>query len=50
MNRQQQDAIGYLRIENQILRERLGQKRIILNDNQKRRLAAAVGKSGQEAS
>jgi hypothetical protein len=48
MNRQQQDAISYLRIENQILRERLGQKRIILNDNQKRRLAAAAMKLGKD--
>jgi hypothetical protein len=28
MNRQQQDAISYLRVENEILREKLGQKRI----------------------
>ncbi len=48
MNRQQQDAISYLRVENQILREKLGQKRIILNDNQKRRLAAAAMKLGKE--
>ena len=46
MNRQQQDAISYLRVENQILREKLGQKRIIPNDNQKRRLAAAAMKLG----
>jgi len=35
VNRQQQDAIGYLRTENRILRE----KRILLNDDQRRRLA-----------
>jgi hypothetical protein len=28
MNRQQQEAIAYLTVENQILREKLGQKRI----------------------
>jgi transposase InsO family protein len=39
VNRQQQDAIAYLRTENQILREKLGKKRILLNDDQRRRLA-----------
>jgi len=48
MNRQQQDAISHLRIENLVLREKLGQKRIILNDNQKRRLAAAAMKLGKD--
>ena len=38
MNRQQQEVIEYLREENRILREKLGHKRIILNDSQKRRL------------
>ena len=38
MNRQQQEAIAYLRTENRILREKLGQKRILLNVSQKRRL------------
>ena len=31
MNRQQQDLIAYLRVENRILREKLGCKRLILN-------------------
>ena len=47
MNRQQQEAIAYLQEENRILREKLGQKRILLNDAQKRRLASkgkAVGR------
>ena len=48
MNRQQQDAIGYLRVENQILREKLGQKRLILNEFQKRRLATAAMKLGKD--
>jgi putative transposase len=39
VNRQQQDAIAYLRTENRVLREKLGEKRILLNDNQRRRLA-----------
>ena len=39
VNRRQQDAINYLRTENQILREKLGKRRILLNDNQRRRLA-----------
>ena len=42
MTRQQQEAIEYLRTENRILRELLGQKRIRLNDVQKRRLATAA--------
>ena len=39
VNRQQQFAIDYLRTENQVLREKLGKKRILLNDDQRRRLA-----------
>ena len=39
MNRHQQDVIEYLRQENKILREKLGKKRIILDDNQRMRLA-----------
>ncbi len=35
----QQDAIDYLPTENQILREKLGKHRILLNDDQRRRLA-----------
>jgi len=38
MNRRQQEAIEYLRMENRILREKLGHKRPILNESQKRRL------------
>jgi hypothetical protein len=47
MNRQQQDVIELLREENRILREKLGHKRILLNDGQKRRLAAAAAKLGR---
>ena len=39
MNRQQQEVIAYLRMENQVLKEKLGKKRILLNDDQRRRLA-----------
>ena len=39
VNRQQQFVIDYLRTENQVLREKLGKKRILLNDDQRRRLA-----------
>jgi transposase InsO family protein len=39
VNRQQQVVIDYLRTENQVLREKLGKKRILLNDDQRRRLA-----------
>ena len=41
INRQQQEAINHLRIENQILKEKLGKKRILLNDDQRRRLAVS---------
>ena len=39
IHRQQQEVIEYLRTENQVLREKLGPKRILLNDDQRRRLA-----------
>ena len=39
MNPQQQNAIEYLRTENSVLREKLGKKRLLLNDDQRRRLA-----------
>ena len=39
IHRQQQIVIDYLRTENQVLREKLGKKRILLNDDQRRRLA-----------
>ena len=41
VNRQQQDVINHLRIENQIVKEKLGKKRILLNDDQRRRLAVS---------
>ena len=39
INRQQQRTIEYLITENQVLRGKVGKKRILLNDNQRRRLA-----------
>ena len=39
INHRQQDAIEYLRTENQILKKKLGKKRILLDDDQRRRLA-----------
>src|SRR6476619_1046074 len=40
MNQRQLQAIDYLREENRVLREQLGQRRLRLNDDQRRRLAA----------
>ncbi len=39
VNRQQQEVIDYLRTENDVLKEKLGKKRILLSDDQRRRLA-----------
>ena len=39
IHRQEQEAIEYLRTENRVLRETHGPKRILLNDEQRRRLA-----------
>src|SRR6516162_11704488 len=39
INRQQQQVIDYLRTENQVLKEKLGKRRILLDDDQRRRLA-----------
>ena len=39
INRRQQDAVEYLLTENRVLREKLGKGRILLNDDQRRRLA-----------
>jgi putative transposase len=49
INRQQQNAIEYLTAENQILREKLGKKRILLNDDQRRRLAIKGKTLGRKA-
>ena len=48
MNRHQQDVIEYLKEENKILREKLGTKRILLNDNQRMRLARPGKRLGRK--
>ena len=48
LNRHQQDVIEYLREENKILREKIGTKRILLNDNQRMRLARLGKKLGRK--
>ena len=49
LNRQQQAVVDYLRTENQVLKEKLGRKRILLNDSQRRRLAAKAKVLGRRA-
>ena len=39
ITKQQQQVIEYLMMENKVLREKIGKKRILLSDNQRRRLA-----------
>ena len=39
MSKRQEQTIDYLMIENKVLKEKLGKKRILLNDDQRRRLA-----------
>ena len=41
ISQQQQEVIEYLRTENQVLKEKLGKKRVLLTDDQRRRLAVA---------
>ena len=44
LNQQQQDVIDYLQEENRVLREQVGNKRLRLNDDQRRRLAVRAKK------
>ena len=49
VNRSQQDVIEYLQTENRVLREQLGDGRLLLTDGQRRRLARrakAIGRKG----
>ena len=49
VNRSQQDVIEYLQAENRVLREQLGDGRLLFSDGQRRRLAArakAIGRKG----
>ena len=49
VNREQQQRIEYLRTENEVLKEKLGKKRILLNDDQRRRLAVKGKILGRKA-
>lgn len=49
INREQQQVIEYLRTENEMLKEKLGKKRILLNDDQRRRLAVKGKVLGRKA-
>ena len=48
MNQQQSELIHYLREENRVLREQLGQRRLRFNDDQRRRLAAKAKGLGRK--
>jgi len=48
INRQQQEAIEYLKEENRILREKVGSTRILLDDSQRRRLAILGKRIGRK--
>jgi putative transposase len=49
INQQQQHAIEYLIAENRILREKIGKKRILLTDDQRRPLAVKGKVLGRKA-
>ena len=48
MNQRQLQVIDYLREENRVLREQLGDRRLRLNDHQRRRLAARAKVLGRK--
>ena len=48
MNQQQLELIDYLREENRVLREQLGQKRLRFSNDQRRRLAAKAKGLGRK--
>ena len=48
MNQQQLQLIDYLREENRVLREQLGQRRLRFNDDQRRRLAVRTKELGSK--
>jgi putative transposase len=47
MNQRQYQLIDYLREENRVLREQLGERRLRFNDDQRRRLAVRAKSVGQ---
>jgi transposase InsO family protein len=49
INRHQQKVIEYLQVENQVLKEKLGKRRILLTDDQRRRLAVKGKLLGRRA-
>lgn len=49
LDREQQRIVEYLEVENQVLREKLGKGRILLNDDQRRRLAVKAKALGRRA-
>ncbi|HBG27111.1 MAG: hypothetical protein A2Y10_18755 [Planctomycetes bacterium GWF2_41_51] len=49
INRHQQDMIDYLKADNAILKEKIGKKRIILSDQQRRTLAVLAKKISRKA-
>jgi putative transposase len=49
INRKQQNAIEYLIVENRILRDKLGKRRILLTDDQRRRLTVKDKIPGRKA-
>ena len=48
VNRQQQDVINRLRIENQVLKDKLREKRTLLNNDQRRKLAVSGNVLGRK--
>ncbi len=48
VNRSQQDVIEYLQAENRVLREQLGDGRLLLTDGQRRRLARRAKDIGRK--
>ena len=48
MNQRQLQMIDYLREENRVLREQLGGRRLLLNDDQRRRLASKAKGLGRK--
>src|SRR3954470_19593190 len=48
MNQRQQNVIEYLREENRVLREQLGERRLRFSDDQRRRLAAKAKGLGRK--
>ena len=49
MNQRQLQVIEYLREENRVLREQLGEHRLRLNDDQRRRLAVRAKRLDPQA-